>query len=260
MIQSDRGHRVRHVPANSADANSDASASLMTSSIRHSTIALFIFGIASCRAPTLPAPATPTVAPAPTPAVSTTVAGPAFSVPDPLRFQQDILLEGVFDEPTEIGVARDGRVFIAERAGALTMYDPRTREQRLIARLAVNHDDENGLIGIALDPGFEQNHWLYVNYSRADEHHRLARFTLDGDSLRDERMLLEVKFDKGCCHTGGSIAFDGAGHLFVSYGDNTNPFIAGDYARTQVDFASMESADESARWVAQILSCPKEGC
>ncbi|CAN5905276.1 hypothetical protein BH11GEM1_BH11GEM1_32670 [soil metagenome] len=202
----------------------------MNATIRHSAITLFVFAMASCRATTIPAPPTPIVAPAPTPPVSTAVTGPALPAPEPLRFQQDILLQGVFDEPTEIAVARDGRVFIAERPGTLTVYDPRTRTQRLIARLPVNHEDENGLIGVALDPGFDENHWIYLNYSRADEHHRLARFTLDGDSLRDERMLLEVKFDKGCCHTGGSMAFDGAGHLFVSYGDNTNPFIAGNYA------------------------------
>ena len=201
----------------------------MSPAIRHSARALFLLLVASCRTTTLPAPPTPTVAPAPAPALSTAVAGPTLPAPDPLRFQQDVLLEGVFEEPTEIAVARDGRVFVAERPGTLTMYDPRTRMQRLIARLPVNHEDENGLIGLALDPGFDENHWIYLNYSRA-EHHRLARFTLDGDSLRDERKLLEVKFDKGCCHTGGSIAFDGAGHLFVSYGDNTNPFIAGNYA------------------------------
>ena len=202
----------------------------MSTAIRPSAIALFIFAMASCRTTTLPAPPTPTVAPAPATALSTAVAAPTLPAPDPLRFQQDVLLEGVFEEPTEIAVARDGRVFVAERPGTLTMFDPRTRMQRLIARLPVNHEDENGLIGLALDPGFEENHWIYLNYSRADEHHRLARFTLDGDSLRDERKLLEVKFDKGCCHTGGSIAFDGAGHLFVSYGDNTNPFIAGNFA------------------------------
>ena len=193
----------------------------MSPAIRHSAIALFLLLVASCRTTTLPAPPTPTVAPPPAPALSTAVAGPTLPAPDPLRVQQDVLLEGVFEEPTEIAVARDGRVFVAERPGTLTMYDPRTRMQRLIARLPVNHEDENGLIGLALDPGFDENHWIYLNYSRA-EHHRLARFTLDGDSLRDERKLLEVKFDKGCCHTGGSIAFDGAGHLFVSYGDNTN--------------------------------------
>jgi len=166
----------------------------------------------------------PSAAPAPGSPVSATA--PA---PDPLRFQQDVLLEGVFDEPTELAVAHDGRVFVIERHGAFSVYDPRTHEQRVIAKLAVNDDAENGLIGLALDPAFLSNHWIYLNRTVA-WNHRLARFTLDGDSLRDERVMLEVKIDRGCCHTGGSLAFNREGELFVSYGDNTNPFVAGDYA------------------------------
>ena len=150
-------------------------------------------------------------------------------VPEPSRFQQDILLEGVFDEPTEIAVARDGRVFITERHGVFSVYDPRTRAQRQIAKLAVNDENENGLIGVALDPGFLRNDWIYLNRTVGFTH-RLSRFTLHGDSLRDERVLLEVKIDRGCCHTGGSLAFNREGELFVSYGDNANPFTAGDYA------------------------------
>jgi cytochrome c len=175
-------------------------------------------GLTSCRAATRPATSPATV-----------VSPSNASVPEPSRFQQDILLEGVFDEPTEIAVARDGRVFITERHGVFSVYDPRTRAQRQIAKLAVNDENENGLIGVALDPSFLRNGWIYLNRTVGFTH-RLSRFTLDGDSLRDERVLLEVKIDRGCCHTGGSLAFNREGELFVSYGDNANPFTAGDYA------------------------------
>ena len=173
--------------------------------------------LTSCRSATQPAPS---------PSSAATATAPA---PDPSRFQQDVLLEGVFDEPTELAVAYDGRVFVIERHGTLSVFDPRTHTQRVITKLAVNDEAENGLIGIALDPAFLRNHWIYLNRT-VGLNHRLARFTLDGDSLRDERVLLEVKIDRGCCHTGGSLAFNRIGELFVSYGDNSNPFTAGDYA------------------------------
>ena len=189
-----------------------------------------VLAMASCRAAAGPAPTTATASPTTTATVAT-ASTPALPAPEPTRFQQDILLEGVFNEPVELAVASDGRVFVAERYGIVSVYDPRTRQQRQIAQLAVNNESENGLIGLGLDPGFDTNRWLYLNYSiPAGGSHRLSRFTLDGDSLRDEKPLLEVKYDKGCCHTGGSIAFDREGHLFVSYGDNANPFTAGDYA------------------------------
>lgn len=171
----------------------------------------------------LPAAAAPVVAATPEPV------GPA---PDPSRFQQDVLLEGVLDEPTEIAVAHDGRVFLAQRGGNLKVYDPRSREARDVGGMpAVNSADENGLIGVVLDPGFARNGWIYLNYTiGAGDRHRLSRFTLQGDTLRDEKSLLEVKIDKGCCHTAGSMAFDRNGNLFVSYGDNTGAYAAGTYA------------------------------
>ena len=189
---------------------------------RSNVVTALLAGIAvvSCR---------PATQPAPSPSSTAMTAGTAAPAPDPSRFQQDVLLEGVFDEPTELAVAHDGRVFVIERHGTFSVYDPNTHVQRVIAKLPVNDDAENGLIGLALDPAFLRNHWIYLNRT-VGWNHRLARFTLDGDSLRDERILLEVKIDRGCCHTGGSLAFNRAGELFASYGDNTNPFTAGDYA------------------------------
>jgi cytochrome c len=184
------------------------------------TALLAVLALTSCR---------PATRPAPSPSSTATATAASAPAPDPSRFQQDILLEGVFDEPTELAVAHDGRVFVIERHGTLSVFDPRTHAQRVIAKLPVNDDAENGLIGIALDPAFLGNHWIYLNRT-VGWTHRLARFTLDGDSLRDEKVLLEVKIDRGCCHTGGSLAFNRVGELFASYGDNTNPFTAGDYA------------------------------
>ena len=110
---------------------------------------LAVLALASCSTATQPAQSP-----------SRSAAASNAPAPDPSRFQQDVLLEGVFDEPTELAVAHDGRVFVIERHGTFSVYDPRTREQRVIAKLAVNDDAENGLIGLALDPAFLSNHWV----------------------------------------------------------------------------------------------------
>ena len=131
--------------------------------------------------------------------------------PDASRFQQQVLLEGVFDEPTEIAVAGDGRVFVTERKGVVRLHDPTAAGSRVVARLDVYTEHENGLLGIALDPGFDRNRWLYVARTVGDTaaaRHRVSRFTFAGDSLGGERVLLEVPITRDCCHTGGSMAFD----------------------------------------------------
>jgi cytochrome c len=147
--------------------------------------------------------------------------------PDPTRFEQQVLLQGVFDEPTEIAVAQDGRVFVIERKGTVRLYDPKTESGRVVAQLEVYHQEENGLIGIALDPRFAQTRWIYLARTVGDSthpRHRVARFTFANNTLGDERVLLEIPIDPGCCHTGGSMTFDAKGNLFVSFGDNSNPF------------------------------------
>ncbi|MEX2401106.1 MAG: PQQ-dependent sugar dehydrogenase [Rhodothermales bacterium] len=151
--------------------------------------------------------------------------------PDTSRFHQQVLMEGTLDEPIEVAVANDGTVFVIERKGALKRYDPISESMRLVEELEVDTHSENGLIGLALDPDFEENGWLYLNYSVDGAlKHRVARFTFADGAIEEEQVLLEVPFDEGCCHTGGSMTFDARGNLYASFGDNTNPFDAGSYA------------------------------
>lgn len=144
----------------------------------------------------------------------------------------------------EIAVARNGRVFLAERAGVVKALEPGAAHAQEIGRVTVFNGLEDGLLGIALDPAFDQNSWLYLYYSDPVTHtnaaglktgeNRLARFSLKDGRLDpgSEKILLRVPTQRDdCCHSGGSLAFDGAGNLYVSTGDNTHPFgDSGSYA------------------------------
>ena len=83
--------------------------------------------------------------------------GPRYSgldtgrVPDSTRFEQQILIPGPLDEPTEMAIATDGRVFFTERRGALKLFEPTTGEVRVVHQFELFTEDENGLIGIALE-------------------------------------------------------------------------------------------------------------
>lgn len=148
-------------------------------------------------------------------------------IPDSTRLVQQILVDGPLNEPTEMAVASDGRVFFCERPGNLKLYEPTSGEVRVVHEFDVFTEEENGLIGIALDPDFDENGWLYIARTVGDtleSAHRVSRFSYDGQGIGDERVLFDVPIDRGCCHTGGSMAFDPEGNLYVSFGDNTNPF------------------------------------
>lgn len=153
-------------------------------------------------------------------------------LPEENRFTKTILDRNL-DEPTELAVANSGKIFFGERKGKLKMYDPKKGKTKVIANLNVYHKEEYGLMGVNIDPNFDQNKWIYLYYSpqsgQPDTAQHLSRFTYDDikDTLLfdTEKVMLRIPVKRtGCCHTGGSIAWDKQGNLFLSTGDDTNPF------------------------------------
>ena len=62
-------------------------------------------------------------------------------------------------------VFKDGSVIIVERKGAIKMYNPATGLIEYIAQKKVHTVHEDGLLGVALDPQYELNNYIYLFYS-----------------------------------------------------------------------------------------------
>lgn len=139
-------------------------------------------------------------------------------------------------DPMELAVSHKGRVFWAERAGIVKMWNPDSKKTVVIGTLPTFTGLEEGMLGITLDPAFDQNGWIYLNRSLPETYNdgrgkagkiRIARFTLKGDQLdvASEKVIIEIEVQREqCCHVGGSLSFDKQGNLYISIGDNTNPF------------------------------------
>lgn len=166
-------------------------------------------------------------------------------------------LDDVLVDPMEIAVAPDGRVLFVERAGVVKVWRPETKTTVIAGKLPVFTGLEDGLLGLALDPKFAQNGWVYLFYSEAETkqdpsagkigENRVARFTLRGDTLdlTSEKILLRIATQReDCCHSAGSLAFDAKGNLYASTGDNTHPGASDGY--TPVD-----ERDGRGPWNAQ---------
>jgi cytochrome c len=158
-------------------------------------------------------------------------------VPEENRFSK-IVLDEKLEEPVELAILPGNKVLFIERRGKVKIYNPNEQKTKVIATIPVStkykfkdgaqSEAEDGLLGLALDPNYEKNNWIYLYYSPAgdDPKNILARYELNGDSLIEssKKILLDVVVQREqCCHTGGSIAFDANGNLFVSTGDNTSP-------------------------------------
>lgn len=165
---------------------------------------------------------------------------------------EKVVLDDNTLNPMALDVAEDGRVFFVERTGILRVFDPGTNLTSTAGELDVITTNEDGLIGIALDPSFSQNGWIYLFHSPADQEdvQHVSRFTMTGNQLdlSSEDIIIEIPVQRDqCCHSGGAMMFDPDGNLYISTGDNTNPFESNGY--TPID----ERADRGP-WDAQKSS------
>src|SRR3982074_3524457 len=71
------------------------------------------------------------------------------------------------DFATALAWAPDKRLFYAERAGTIRTFDGTTR--RSFATVSTSTEGERGLLGLAISPSFNKDHFVYAFYSRADD-------------------------------------------------------------------------------------------
>jgi len=169
-------------------------------------------------------------------------------------------------EPHGLTIAPDGKIFYIGKAacannavpqpndwtnpniglgcGTIHQYDPKTKQIKLLTTLEVMGNrgsgdelvkNEEGLVGITLDPNFAQNGWFYAYWMPHDSINRdtrigkrtVSRFTYNAtaqtidQATRKDLLSWDTQIHS-CCHSGGGMAFDKDGNLYVGSGDNNS--------------------------------------
>ena len=166
---------------------------------------------------------------------------------DPERFAREIVV-GDLMQPMEIDRLPDGSLLLIELAGKLRLIDTDAKTINDAGKLDVTTAQENGLIGLAIDPNFADNHFIYLQYSPPDfPGQRVSRFEFRDSLLpQSEKILLSYEEQRQeCCHHAGSMEFDAHGNLYIGTGDNTNPFNDSD------GFAPLDERPGRAAWDSQ---------
>jgi glucose/arabinose dehydrogenase len=155
------------------------------------------------------------------------VAGVLFSVAGatlPAGFTETMVASGL-SRPTAMDFAPDGRLFVCLQGGQLRVIKNGTLLATPFVSLNVDSTGERGLLGVAFDPNFASNNFVYVYYTvpTAPIHNRVSRFTANGDvaAAGSEVVILDLNnLSSATNHNGGAIHFGPDGKLYVAVGDN----------------------------------------
>ena len=137
----------------------------------------------------------------------------------------EVKVETVVDNlkiPWELVFAPDGRIFFTERDGKLWVIEDESLE--LVATFPTSNTLEGGLLGLALDPEFEKNNFLYLyqTYFGFELHHnKVVRYTVSNNQLTDEQILID-KIPGALWHDGGRIKFGPDEKIYITTGDAAN--------------------------------------
>ena len=160
-------------------------------------------------------------------AVCSTVRSPHAATGLPPGFSDATVVSGLV-APTAMEFAPDGRLFVTQQGGQLRVVKNGVLLPTPFLTLTVNASGERGLLGIAFDPGFASNQFIYLFYTATTPavHNRISRFKANGDVVDasvPELVLLDFDNLSGASnHNGGALHFGIDGKLYAAHGDNAN--------------------------------------
>ncbi len=134
--------------------------------------------------------------------------------------QTEILAENL-DVPWAVDFLPDGRLIFTERGGRVSILDNGTA--KTVGTITVTQMSESGLLGIAVDPEFNQNKFIYLYYT-SQNGNKISRFTLNG-TLENETVLID-NIPSGQIHNGGRLKFGPDEKLYATTGESGNPSLA----------------------------------
>jgi glucose/arabinose dehydrogenase len=135
-----------------------------------------------------------------------------------------------FTRPVDLQHPGDNsnRLFVVEQRGMISVFpnDPEVQEAKTFLNIEQRVDDrsnEEGLLGLAFHPDYEENGYFYVNYTTPDSKTHISRFQVSPDDpdkavASSEQVLLSFKQPYGN-HNGGQVSFGPNGYLYIAVGD-----------------------------------------
>ena len=144
----------------------------------------------------------------------------------PSGFVETTVASGIAS-PTAMAIAPDGRIFVCSQTGAMRVIKNGILLATPFVKLSVDSVGERGLLGVAFDPHFTLNHYVYLYYTvpGTPAHNRVIRFIANGDVVvpGSGKVILELDpLSTATNHNGGALHFGPDSSLYIAVGDNAN--------------------------------------
>lgn len=140
----------------------------------------------------------------------------------------DVLVVGGLSEPTTLAMTPAGKLLVGLRGGQIRVVDHGVLSPKPMLTLSVETYEEEGLIGMALDPQFATQPYLYVFWSpftgaQPVPTNRVSRFTVNADTVvaGSEVVLLSPVPTGAGWHQGGCLRTTSDGKLWIGIGDTS---------------------------------------
>jgi glucose/arabinose dehydrogenase len=141
----------------------------------------------------------------------------------PPGFTETLVASGL-NNPTAMAFAPDGRLFVCQQGGQLRVIKNGVLLATPFLTVSTDATGERGLLGLAFDPNFASNGFIYIYYTvlSAPRHNRVSRFTANGDVAvaNSEVVILELNNLSASNHNGGAMHFGIDGKLYIATGEN----------------------------------------
>ncbi len=148
----------------------------------------------------------------------------------PAGFTETAFTGNGLSNTTAMALHPDGRIFVCQQTGELRVIKNGVVLPTPFVTLPVNPSGERGLLGVAFDPNYATNRFIYVYYTATTPaiHNRVSRFTANSSNedvavAGSEVVLLDLENLSATNHNGGAIHFGPDGKLYIATGENAVP-------------------------------------
>ncbi|SEB09188.1 sorbosone dehydrogenase family protein [Paenibacillus sp. 276b] len=144
-----------------------------------------------------------------------------------IPYEASVLVDGL-NVPWELVSVPDGRMFVTERPGTIRVIENGELASEPLIEFSApfNEEGEGGLLGLAADPDFDDNGYLYAYHSYleggGDIANRVLRLKVsDGKATIDKELLRDIP--GGVNHNGGRIKIGPDNLLYITTGERYEP-------------------------------------